>query len=624
MATPKSRRPGSVLRRGPARTLVLLVSVLVAVPGLLSTPTASSQEPTERHGIFIDTIDVSLINIEVVAVDKQGNPVTGLTRDDFEVSVDGRPIEITNFFAVEGGERVRLVKVDEEAGVGPTGAAAGADDVLATGAAEDLHHIVLFIDNRNIAPTHRKRIFGELREHMDHLMQPMARVMVATQDGEVRVEQPFTSDSEQVLATINRLEKSAGKPSMLAVLPSTIQRKIELRQSPPCGDPIGAGGENPPENEVVGGIPAGPAEAPTYPNDARETFGDVSQYALEMKAATNESLQALARFVRSLAGIPGRKAIVYVSDGLNLAAGEHLFRIWDYKYGCIASEVGIANIEAEITQYQLYDDLQDLIVLASANRVAFYTVEGGSDRGLGDISAETSVGPTVQVLARTADGGREESLRALAHDTGGVPLLNSGSVDHLLTLLARDFENYYSLGFPSPHRGDGKRHRVRIEVKRDGVQTRFVESYRDKSAEERMTDQTLASLLHDVGENPLDVQVEIGKESRIKGKKGYVVPLLVKVPMSKLMLLPEDDEHLGRLSIYIAVADDRGRLSEPQKIDVPVRIPNQQLLGALSQTAAYAAQIRMRPGEQKLAVGVRDEVAAVGSTLNLNIEVGGG
>lgn len=204
-----------------------------------------------------------------------------------------------------------------------------------------------------------------------------------------------------------------------------------------------------------------------------------------------------------------------------------------------------------------------------------------------------------------------------------MPLLNSGSVDLLLTQLARDFENYYSLGFPSPHRGDGKRHRVQVEVKREGVQTRFVDSYRDKSAAERMTDQTLASLLHDVGDNPLDIQVEIGEESPVKGKKSFVVPVMVKIPMAKLVLLPQNDAHLGRLSIYIAVGDDRGRLSDPQRIEVPVRVENSQLLNAMSSTAGYAARLEMRPGAQKLAIGVRDELAAVGSTLNLNLQVGG-
>lgn len=607
-------------RHRVSRTLATALGTLIGL-SLLAATARSQPQDEERHGIFVDTIDVNLVNIEVVAIDKQGNPITDLTRDDFTVEIDGQPVNITNFFAVEGGERVQLVKAgQEQTGTAPSATPSG-EDVPAAGAAEDLRHIVLYIDDGNIAPNHRKRVFAELREHMDGLMQPVDRVMVVTQDGEIRVQQSFTSDAEQVQSTLDRLEKVSGKPSMLAYLPSTIQRKIELMQNPPCvQDTIGAGGENAPDSELGGGLP----EQPRYDHDARNSYGEVAQYALEQHAATNTSLQALSRFVRSLAGVPGRKAVVYVSDGLNLSPGEYLFRIWDYKYGCIAlEEVGIANVESEITKYQLFDELENLIALASANRVAFYTIEGGSDRGLGDISAESSAGPGVQVLARNADGGREESLRALAHDTGGVPLLNSGSVDHLLTQLARDFENYYSLGFPSPHRGDGKRHRVSVEVRREGVQTRFVDSYRDKSAAERMTDQTLASLLHDVGDNPLGIQVEVGEEAPVKGRKSFVVSVMVKIPMAKLVLLPQNDAHLGRLSIYIAVGDDRGRLSDPQRIEVPVRVENAQLLNAMSSTAGYAAKLEMRPGAQKLAIGVRDELAAVGSTLNLSLQVGG-
>jgi len=618
MATPMSRRPGSVLCRGPARALVPLVSVLVAVLGLLSAPKVTSQEPTERHGIFIDTIDVSLINIEVVVIDEDGNPVRGLTRDDFEVFVDDQPVEITNFFAVVDGDRVAPEPETERRAETPRVEAPEAVKTSQTPlrTPDEQGYVVLYIDNGNIAPVHRKRVFDELRDHLSHLMEPADRVMVVAQDDEITIEQPFTSDAEMVLAGLERQEKLSSRGAMRALEPRLIQRQIEEGQAPPGGDTLGTG--------TSPNVGRGALSRPTYDVDARRTFSAVTSYAQTAESAGRRTLGALSRFVSSLAGLPGRKAIVYVSDGLELAPGEYLFRVWDYKYGSIANEeVGIANIDSEMDRYRLYEPFEDLIARANANRVAFYTIEGGSERGPGDISAETST-PVVSALARTADGGRQESLRSLAYDTGGVPLLNSANVENLLTQLERDFSNYYSLGFPSPHQGDGKYHRVDVQVKREGVKARFLEGYRDKDADDRMTDQTLATLLHDVGENPLGVQVEIGKQSKAKGKKGYVVPVLVKVPMSKLMLLPQEDEHLGRLSIYIAVADDRGRLSEPQKIDVPVRIPNEQLLGAMSRTAAYAAQIQMRQGEQKLAVGVRDDVAAVRSTLNLNVQVGGG
>ena len=617
-APPLSRSAGTLPGSRPGLLGLLLLGVGVLGVLLAPPPVARAQDEASRHGIFIDTIDVNLINIEVVAVDREGNPVKGLTKDDFELLVDGEPVEITNFFAVADRERV-IPENDGSTEVGSTeaGPARSVPPASTTPlrTEEEQAYIVLFIDNGNIAPNHRKRVFDDLRDHLEHLMEPADRVMVVTQDGEITIEQPFTSDREQILAALERQEKITTRGNMLRLEPRLVQSQIEKGQAPPGADALAAG--------TSPNLGAGPLSRPTFDIDARRTFSAVTGYAQTAQAAGQRTLAALSRFVGSLAGLPGRKAIVYVSDGLELAPGEYLFRFWDYKYSSIANEeVGISNIDSEIDRYRLHQPFERLIARANANRVAFYTIEGGSDRGAGDVSAETAIA-IVDSLARTADGGREESLRALAHETGGVPLLNSAGVEHLLTQLDRDFSNYYSLGYPSPHRGDGKYHRVEVVIQRDGVKARFLEGYKDKTADERMADQTLATLLHDVGDNPLEVRVEIGKESPVKGDKSFVVPVLVKVPMSKLVLIPQDKAHLGRLSIFIAVSDRKGRLSEPQKIEVPVRIPNEELLTAMSQTAAYAAQIQMRPGEQKLAIGVRDELAAIDSTLNLNVQVGG-
>jgi hypothetical protein len=136
-----------------------------------------------------------------------------------------------------------------------------------------------------------------------------------------------------------------------------------------------------------------------------------------------------------------------------------------------------------------------------------------------------------------------------------------------------------------------------------------------------MNDLALATLLLDVAPNPLEVHVELGKEE--KDKDGhYVLPLLVKVPVSKLMLLPQERQHVGRYSVYLCARDTKGRVSAVSKAEVPLVIPNDELLNALSRTAGYATRLKVRSGEQKLAVAVRDDIATVDSSLNLVLDVG--
>ncbi|MCP5112915.1 MAG: hypothetical protein GY953_18980, partial [bacterium] len=71
-----------------AAILAIQASVTGAQGGQLLPP--PNDEEIRRHGIFIDSFDVSLINVEV-HVTRDGIPLTDLTVDDFEVLDDGQP-----------------------------------------------------------------------------------------------------------------------------------------------------------------------------------------------------------------------------------------------------------------------------------------------------------------------------------------------------------------------------------------------------------------------------------------------------------------------------------------------------------------------------------------------------
>ena len=68
------------------RPLPAVVVALFSLPLLAQTP-------------YTEKIEVSVVNIDVTVTDRHGNPVRGLTKDDFEVFDDGAPQPITNFYA---------------------------------------------------------------------------------------------------------------------------------------------------------------------------------------------------------------------------------------------------------------------------------------------------------------------------------------------------------------------------------------------------------------------------------------------------------------------------------------------------------------------------------------------
>ena len=72
----------------------VVLAVLAAV-----TPLSAAEGP--RMG---ETIDVSIVNVDAIVTDKQGNRVRGLTRNDFEIFESGKLQPITNFTEVGAGQ----------------------------------------------------------------------------------------------------------------------------------------------------------------------------------------------------------------------------------------------------------------------------------------------------------------------------------------------------------------------------------------------------------------------------------------------------------------------------------------------------------------------------------------
>lgn len=66
---------------------------LVVALSLLPLPLAA-QQPAPPAAGFGEEVEVSEVLLDVLVTDRAGNVIVGLTRDDFEVSEDGRPVDL--------------------------------------------------------------------------------------------------------------------------------------------------------------------------------------------------------------------------------------------------------------------------------------------------------------------------------------------------------------------------------------------------------------------------------------------------------------------------------------------------------------------------------------------------
>lgn len=570
---------------------ILLVAALAAV-----FVARAQEEPAVE--VFLDRVEVDVVNLEVVVTDGRGNPVRGLTRDDFVVLEDGDPVELTNFYAVQEGAR-RDVEAGETAAEPLLDL--GAEPAAVEPLPEDQRlSLALVIDNANIDPGSRKRVLDQLREQLDAMLRPGDRVLVASLEPQVEMRQSFTDDRAAIDAALDAIGRSAGgRPDLFA------QRRL-IRSAISTLDNSASSG---------GGPGLGPESPDTPADGANRVLNLIQSYSAQAETLMRQTYGALETVTASLAGLPGRRAVLLVSEHLAVNPAEALLQEWHDNFS--AAVPGLGDPFGEARRFDVGEALRRVAHQAASDRVTFYTLHAsgvlGGMRGAGD-------GAMLGPAGANADLGNMEPLMHLAAATGGSSMLNSANAAALIERMSADYRDYYSLGYSSPKSQDGRYHRIEVRVPGRDVRIRHTEGYRAKTAEQRMKERTLSALMFDVADNPLDVRVQLMPE-QADGNR-IILPVLVRVPISQLVLVPQENEHVARLSIVIAVRDADGRLSDPQRVVVPISIPNDKLLEAMGQEVGHGLNLAMRKGDSKLAVGVRDELSAVESTLNLNVTVG--
>lgn len=586
-----------------------LATRLAAVAALaLAAGPARAQEPLD---LFLDTVDVNLINVEVMVTDADGNPVTGLAREDFEVFEDGRPVELTHFHAVE--ER-RLVP---ESGTEPAEPDAGpaAEDAPIT---RNLQ-LVVFVDELNLAAANRNLVFEELREALAETLAPGDAVMLVVMDEAVAVEQKFTADRGAIDAALDRLSRRASRGTGFE---AEYRALLTRMQSTALEAPTAGGADNP--------FFEGTAL------DADRFAGEIRNLAERRYRRVQATAEALGAFAASLAGLPGRKAILYLSDGLPVRAAESLSEAWMGKFEEWAVQNNRTDVMSDVVsmvsaEFDATRHLEDMVAAAGANRVTFYPLSVGAARGMSSISAEhagsasdSGRGAVSRDVVTTETMTREASLLRLAEGTGGVALTRSANAAELLGRMAEDFSTFYSLGYDPPHGGDREYHEIEVRVKDAGrrrLAVRHLGGYREKDALDHLQDLTLSALHYDVASNPLDARVETS-EPELTGADRYLLRGTVQVPFEKLLLLPEAEVHAGHLTLFVVVGDEKGGMSPFQRIEIPIRVPNDRILEAMAGAAAYPFEIEVHGGRQRLALGIRDQLARVDSTLQIDLDVG--
>lgn len=493
----------------PAALLLMLV--------IAATASGKPQQQLPPSG---ETIDVSLVNVDVFVTDKRGRRVTGLTPDDFEIRENGRVQPITNFAEY----------TKQAAKTGPA---------RATTPPNVKRTVLVFIERFSLPAFRTRPLFSSIRKTLRTVIRPGDSAAVVFWDnGGAFTLQFFTDDVPSLEAAVTEIERQSSGVAGAAEL---LRRRAFIRA-------------------FYGSLPADRVQD-------RASFDSIdpwdvqanAQFALFEFEHKVEELQAL---MRSISDVDGRKIVIFATNdfglypgGSTLPAGEtSLTRNSSLDTDRYRAAVARTANEHGITVYPIYPIGLEWTPTSTAaeSRDDLFTVSPSQDAHRAARDQRVLVNQT-------------SALDELARETGGLMAAGSKNIVSLLPHVVEDLNSYYSLAYRTPSTGTTRSRDIAVKAKNREYTVRSRREYVEKTDVTRMQDRVVANLYRPDGRGSIPVHVELGKIDKVSRTR-WSVPLRIHLPVSALST---DPNGRGSFSVFVATGGVIGIMSDVQQTTQP-------------------------------------------------------
>jgi hypothetical protein len=309
----------------------------------------------------------------------------------------------------------------------------------------------------------------------------------------------------------------------------------------------------------------------------------------------------LKNTLKLLAGVDGRKVLIYISDGLPQTVGQELFDTIQSKFQTSAAAMESFTFDRTATYATIARE-------ANAEGVTLYMIDASGLKIEEGVSAEYGTAqarPSTFVLQQNY----QFPLQMLARETGGIAAVNTNNAEHEFDEIARDFSDFYSLGYRSTRGAVDRPHSIEVKIlNHPGLKARYRSGYLEKTVETRTAEAVTAALYYPRTDNPVQFALSVG-DPKPYSSENYLVPVRMSIPLQNVTLIPEGDIYRGRLYIYFVVLDSQGQQSDLQIRPLDIKVDGKRYNAARKKDYGYDVQLIMIPGAQKLSVAVRDGVS---------------
>jgi len=509
----------------------------------------------------------NLVIVTVFVRDKNGKPITGLKKEDFVLSENGKPQTISVF------DFQSLATEPEPAVAAPATAVAGAPAAAAEprfavsedhARFRDRRLLILFFDWSSLQTAQQVYAKEAAGKFLKEKMQPADLVEIVSFGTKLKVEQEFTADRDVLLEVIKKFQ--TGTMSENATDANTTE-------------------------------------------DTTETDAFASDETEFNLFNTDRKMAALEDLARSLSSLPEKKAVVYFSGGVS--------RTGDDNQAQLRSAVNAA-VKSNVSFYPV--DVTGLQATPPGGAAS----AGGAQGGTGLFSGSTQRGQRDQQISG------QDTLVMLAEDTGGKAFLDDNDLVLGIQKAQQDIQSYYILGYySSDERRDGQFRRVSLKLaqatqqkyqaKLDYRQGYFSDkdfkAFNSYDKEKQLQDALL------LGDPVMDLRVAMEVNWFRLNRDRYFIPVALKIPGSAIPLKKKGSAETTTFDFVGQLKDSKGLTNGSVRDSIKIELRDQNAGQLASRSLIYDTGFTVAPGTYRIKMLVRENLTGKMGTFETKVVV---
>jgi VWFA-related protein len=569
-----------------ARLLKVLVCLqLFAVLAAAQTEPRPQPKPSPSPEPSEDVIKVytELRQTDVMVFDSKGQFVDGLTRENFELKVDGKPAPITFFERVEAGtgkEEAQWLAARDQRIAKPTAPTTYGRKVL------------FFVDDIHMSTTSIEQARSLIKKYLDYEQSEYDEAQIASSSGNIGFFQQLTDDKTVLRYALEKLTPyhRPGKDYEIPPMSSYQAFMIDLGDTDVLNYFVD---ELIKQNRLLTRAVAADLVRARAANLMRQA----SHWVLK-------TLGSLDNLIRDSTNVPGRKVVFFISEGFLINSN----------YNDMSNAIRSLASDAARAGVVIYSiDARGLVPPAI------------DDRAAADLSGR---------LLRSGQGeifAFQDPLNSLAEDSGGRALFNNNDLYVAVDRGLKETSFYYLLGWSPERTDDGPakfrklevavigRPDLKVRVRKGAFTLDPATAKTAKRSEPEKTQTVVAKLQHALAASgpAREIPVSVALSYVDTPDKGPSLSVVMEIPIEALSSEVDAEKPSTSVDFAGAVFDREGKSTTTFGQNVKLA----EALKTGGRRLTYTHTVFPRPGLYQVRVAARDALSGRVGTAKSWIQI---